>query len=413
MAEKLIIRLGDGGPVEWLALDEHGNRIGAIQSGELDTLAPHTAGRRVVVLVPGAAITLTGATLPSQNAQKIAQALPYALEEHLAEDVDNLHFVAGPVRPGGGRAVAVVARARMDEWLAALAAADIKVDVLLPETFAVAALPGRWHAALEADRGLVRTGPAGGFATDKDLIETLVALKIDALADAERPEALVIQAADPADPAVAALTAACAAAGVAVPAVDELPGGTALSGVGAGIAAMSGFNLLQGAYRPRRGWEQGWRRWRLAAALAIAWLVLAAAWQGIDYYRLHQRDVQLRQAVTAVFHRALPNTHRLVNARAQMAARLNELRGAGGTKSPLLSMLNALGTGLKAAGAADLKSLSYHNEVLDLQLTVPDVKTLDDLRGRLAAATQLAVAIESANAAGKSVDGRLRIGGAP
>lgn len=413
MAERLVVNIKNGGAVDWLVLDEHNNRIGAIQADTLDGLARHAAGRRVVVLVPGEAVTLLSATLPSQNAQKVAQALPYALEERLAGDVDALHFAAGPPRADGSRGVAVVAHAVMADWLAELGAADLKADVLLPDIFALPASPERWHVAVEAERVLVRSGEFAGFAIDRAIADTLVALKLQQLGAADRPE-VVIHAADPTAADVAALADACVAAGATVAEIGELPGETALSTASAGLAASAGFNLLQGAYRPRRDWEKRWRRWRTAAVLAAVWVIVAAAWQGVDYYRLHTQEQQLKQSIVALFHQAMPNSHRMVNPQAQMASRVDELQGAGGMpENGLLSMLAALGKGLGSTATTTLKTLDYHNGALDLQLTTPNVQVLDDLRGHLAQATGMNVAIESANAAGKTVDGRLRVGGAP
>jgi general secretion pathway protein L len=414
MAERLGIRLHDDGPVEWLVLDEHGNRIGAIQRDTLDAIAPQAAGRRVTVFVPTAAVTLTSATLPSQNAQRIAQALPFALEERLSEDIEDLHFAAGPVRADGSRTVAVVRHAAMDSWLAALADAGIKPDLLLPDVFALPYKPDTWQIAAEPDSMCVRIDASAGFAADMDMAATLLALKLEEAGADERPQAVAICAADPDDPAAMAIAAVCAAAGIDNVDVEALPDGSLLSSAAAGITASAGFNLLQGAYRPRSDWERRWRRWRPAAVLAAAWIVLVIAWQGVDFYQLHRRDAALKAEIAKTFHQALPDVQRMSDPRAQMTSRLRALEGAGnGTSSPLFTILSALGDGLSASAATGVTALSYHNEIVELQLTTPDVKTLDDLRNQLAGATNFTVAIESANAAGKSVDGRLRIGGAP
>lgn len=414
MAERLVIRLHDEGPVEWLVLDEHGNRIGAIQHATLDTVASQAANRRVTVFVPTAAVTLTGATLPSQNAQRIVQALPFALEERLSEDIDDLHFAAGPMRSDGSRAVAVTSRDAMDTWLATLADAGIKPDLLLPDVFALPHTPGTWQIAVESDNVGVRIDASAGFAADKDMAATLLSLKLEEAGAGERPQAVAIRAADPDDPAAAALAAVCAEAGIDAVDVEALPDGSALSRAAAGITASAGFNLLQGAYRPRSDWERRWRRWRPVAVLAMVWVVLAIAWQGADFYQLHRRDAQLKQQIANLFHSVTPNARFSKDPQAQWQSRLRALEGTGNSKSsPLFTMLSALGESLSASAATGVTALSYHNEIVELQLTTPDVKTLDDLRNRLADATNLTVAIESANAAGKSVDGRLRIGGAP
>lgn len=415
MAERLIIRLhgepDQPGPVEWLVLDERNNRIGAIQHGELDALVPQATGRRLVVFVPGLHVTLLSAKLPSQNAQKVAQALPFALEERLAEDVDHLHFAAGAADSSGARPVAVVRRSAMDAWLERLSTAGLRADVLLPDMLLLPMAADQWHVAVEGSDVLVRTGPAAGFVGDKALANTIVSLKLAQLDDAHRPETVVIQAADPTDPDVVALAEACAEAGADMPGVEELPGETAASLAGAGLPAADSFNLLQGSYRPRRDWEKRWRRWRLAAVLAGTWLVLAAAWQGVGYYRLYQQDAKLNEAIEAEFHRAMPGARVTADLRGRVQSRLTQLKAASGDgpDNGLLAMLGALGGGI--GKSTTLTTLSWHNGVLEIQVTTPNVQTLGELRGRLEKKTGLNVQIESASAKGKTVDGRLRIGG--
>ncbi len=82
-----------------------------LRSGPLEQAAQRAAGRHVCVLVPGTDVLLTEPELPAKAGAKLQQIVPYALEEQLAEDIDDLHFAIGkrsgdaPTTP-----VAVVAR---------------------------------------------------------------------------------------------------------------------------------------------------------------------------------------------------------------------------------------------------------------------------------------------------------------
>ena len=69
------------------------------------------------VLVPGTDVLLAEPELPAKAGAKLQQIVPYALEEQLAEDIDDLHFAIGK-RAGDSSTtpVAVVALSLMDEW---------------------------------------------------------------------------------------------------------------------------------------------------------------------------------------------------------------------------------------------------------------------------------------------------------
>jgi general secretion pathway protein L len=139
MRNTLLIRVGqvDDGSCEWLPLDGTGQPVGRVRSGDLAAAAAEANGLRVVVLVPGIDCLLTQATIPGRNRQKLLRAVPYALEEQLIEDVENLHFSLGPALPGGGYPVVVIATRRMDAILGACRSAGLDVYQVIPDILAV------------------------------------------------------------------------------------------------------------------------------------------------------------------------------------------------------------------------------------------------------------------------------------
>src|SRR5687768_2774709 len=83
--------------------------------GDLAVLA---AGRQVALVAPAADVALFSVPLPAGNEARLQQLAPFALEEQVSEDLDQLHFAVG-ARDGAGQvAVAVASRERMQYWLA-------------------------------------------------------------------------------------------------------------------------------------------------------------------------------------------------------------------------------------------------------------------------------------------------------
>ena len=72
-------------------------------------------GRRVAVILPASEVLATDSDAPAKSAAKLAQVIPYALEERVADEIENLHFAIGDRDAATGRVpVVVVARARID-----------------------------------------------------------------------------------------------------------------------------------------------------------------------------------------------------------------------------------------------------------------------------------------------------------
>src|SRR5450755_1448661 len=95
-----------------MVVDSRGTPIEAPSSGALANAVAAAAGRHVCVLVPGTDVLLLEPEVPARAGTKLAQIVPCALEEQLADDIDDLHFAIGRRSADSLRTqVAVVARA--------------------------------------------------------------------------------------------------------------------------------------------------------------------------------------------------------------------------------------------------------------------------------------------------------------
>src|SRR5207249_7567462 len=176
MADWLLLRLprAAGEPASWLIADARGAPAGPPQSGPLTLAAARAPGRRVCALVPGADVLLAEPEIPVKAGAKLQQLVPYALEEQLADDIDDLHFAIGKRASDSIRApVAVVARALLDEWLATLRSSGIEPEAIHAESDLLPGNPAHAVVLLEEDAVFVR---APGAAP--------VTLPADALAEA-------------------------------------------------------------------------------------------------------------------------------------------------------------------------------------------------------------------------------------
>jgi len=176
MADWLLLRLprAPEGLASWLVADARGAPAGLAQAGPLTLAAARAAGRRVCVLVPGTDVLLAEPDVPVRAGAKLQQLVPYALEEHLADDIDDLHFALGKRAGETSRApVAVVARALLDEWLAMLRASGIEPEAIYADSDLLPQNPGQAVVLLEEDAVFVRAPGASP-----------VTLPADALAEA-------------------------------------------------------------------------------------------------------------------------------------------------------------------------------------------------------------------------------------
>ena len=402
MRNTLLIRTGQGedGSCEWLPLDDAGQPVGRVRSGDLTAAAAEANGLRVVVLVPGIDCLLTQATIPGRNRQKLLRAVPFALEEQLIEDVENSHFSLGPALPGGRYPVVVIATRRIDAILDACQSAGLDVYQLVPDLLAAPCSGDAVCVLIDGDMALVRTGPYSGFVVDTENLGLLLAAQEQPEDSLARPVSIQI-------PAGAILPDIGEAAATAEISRYE---GSALMLLSQGLGG--GFiDLLQGVYSRNQEWGKLWRPWRATAALLLAGVLLSNIVTGVDYFRLRNERDDLNDSMRSVFMESFPGTRRVVDPRVQMQQQLEKLQRLAGSGGRFLTLLARSADVLRTAKDIEIAGASYRAGRLDVDLTAANLQVLDQLKQSLSA-RGLVVEIQSAAAdAGQRVKSRLRIQG--
>jgi general secretion pathway protein L len=382
--------------------------LGRASRGSLAEVTGAASRAGVLVLVPTEEVLLLPrVVLPPASGARLGRALPYAVENWVAGDVDAQH-VAWTRRRGAGDAfsVAVAARERVAQWLDLLEEVGVRPVAMLPDALGLAWEPGVWSVLVDGERALVRTGACDGFATGTAELVPWLRAAVDAADEAPRLIRMVTLDAGGGtrDP-----MSRDAAGGVPVERVPAPPEG--LAGVMTGLARDTGPDLLQGEFR--RAVEVSGRvarPWRVAAVLLLASAVLhtaGLAWEASD---LSARAGSAAARAERLFRDAFPEVGRVVDVRTQTSQRLQALRaGAARDESGFLALLAQV-SGPLAASGAELRGLRYEDGRLDLELRSAAVADFEALR---AATGARAVDVRTqAGAPGERVvTGRLQVGG--
>lgn len=423
MRNRLFIRLASSSApadpeqppqASWLRVTEAGQPLGGVGHGALGAAAAHATGAQVIVLVPGSDALLTCVAIPSQNRQRILRALPFALEEQLAGDVEDMHFAVGQ-RDAAKQQVcaAVVDRARMQSWADDLQQAGLHADVLMPEVLAVPRRADGWTVLIAPPpaarpdlpaTALVRSGAQAGFATEVDNLEFMLGSALAAAAD-KPAQVHLIQG----DTHTVTLSDEFAREhGVEISA--EAGTHDVLALLAQGFDEQSALNLLQGDYSRREQLGKLWRPWQPAAALLGVWLVVQGGMMLSEIMQLSSQSQQLRRQIERIYLQTFPDARKVVNPRVQMQRQLDTLRAAQGQGDQgFLELLARTGDPLMKTPDLTLRSVSYKEGQLNLDIEIKDLQALDQLKQRLAGQAALDVEIQSASSQDNKVQSRLQI----
>ncbi|WP_294062229.1 type II secretion system protein GspL [Sphingomonas sp.] len=330
-------------------------------------------GGPATILVPSEQVRLLAVDLPLASKAKRLEALPFAIEEQIAEPAESVHLALGAEIEPKRYLVGVVRHEEMIAWIEAAEAAGLGHAAMVPDALA---LPrpgeGEWAVDLTGDRATVRAGDGTGFACP-------AAMLLPAWQAAGRPHVLSYGAALPSE-----MAASEAAAG-AVALSDRL--------------LEPALDLRQGPYARRRaGLPNMWRR--------LGWIVAigAAAHVGIamaDTLMLQRIADRRAEETRAAFAAAAPGA----TPGEDLAASVTDMLPAPSSAAPdlFLPLLNRLSGALgPLSGALTVRSLSYQASTLTLDLDGTD----PSLPGRIDAALRGAGITGSVT---RSPDGAIRV----
>lgn len=375
----LVLRLSaDAGQApEWVVTDA----TGALLPETASSLGEAAAGRRIALVVPAADVSLFSVALPPGNEQRLQQLAPFALEEQVSDDLDQLHFAVGARNADTGQVpVAVAGRDSMRQWQEAAGALSLLPRALFAESDLVPVLPGHVTVVITRDLLILRNGEGRPVPFPADDPELALTTLLGPGADLSAVH--VVVHAEPADwprheaafdalrPRLASLRVQLLTSGL-------------LSLYAQGIASSAPVNLLQGEFRPRGVYEVDWRRWRPAAAALAALLLLHVGGTLFEIHRLRAERARLDAEVERVYASIFPGQRPGATPRRALEARLRAVADGGSPQGAMMPLLAALAAARQNVPNAKLESLTFKPGALQMKLSAPDASTLEQFSQQL------------------------------
>ena len=365
MSETLYIRLASNQslPISWLVWSSHQQEI--IASGDLanaDTLATisdKAQQRRVVAIVPSSDVLLKVLNVPAKSAKAMRQAVPYMLEDELAQDVDELFFAFASRNASDSEhncLVAIIARDLMAEWQTQLKQAGIECQTMLVESLLLPYQQGAWTAIAHHQQVIIRQNWWQALTVDltDDEQWRFMASQWQQL---EQVPSISYYSPLPDLPATIETIEAPA----------ELP--LALFAQQANDGAAKDINLLQGEFAVQTKRSPALKNWLVAASLVGAALLLQLGMKASQLYQLNQQTAQLEQEIISTYKKAFPNTKRvrIATIKSQLKRKLAETSGSGGDAN-FLPMLTKLSSAYSQVPSIQTNSLKYDAKRQELRL---------------------------------------------
>jgi general secretion pathway protein L len=334
----------------------------------------------VTLVLPAEVCSSFAVNLPTRKARWVNQALAYAVEELLAENVDDLHLTHGDVLEDGRRRVIAIRRRLLGDWLDDLQALGLTI------------------VAIHVDADLLpRDGTQVLFIDTRALLGGSPEARL-AFESTQWPH----------------LASQCPAPRHGHGTLDEAPEllddyqqmHEPYRFLASGRAAA--LNLAQGDFAVHAA-GSGLGPWKPVMAVLAVILVVQLAFNLVQAWTLESQAERYAEASRALYTELFPEDRRIVNLRAQFDAHIGQSSGGSGG---FMRLLDEVALALAEGIPVTIGQLDYNQARGDLamQVRASDFAALEQLRQRLGE-TGESVQMGSASRDGDAVSARVVIGG--
>lgn len=377
---------------QWL---EHGELLAV----DLVSLAERSAKCETIAIAPIGQVAYRRVTTPAKQLKQIQRAVPYMLEDQIANPVDQLHFAYGKRNKQGEIEVFWITHEVMQQWQQWFEQAEVVVDAVVAMQSLLKGSTDTTEILLDDHMALVN--PLEGIIwscqrdllpelwkvqqADKDEDESLDAIRVFHVGELEdywqSQEQVIAQP----------LTA------------QEL-----LESLALGYSRET-VNLLQQQYAPKRESSIPWKKYQKLAYLMGATLVVYLGYQGSRYYALSEELAVLEQQGKPLFTKVFSRRPRPGSLLGQ-TERLMKRSGGEAKQGEFLDLLNKTTVHIQSVSVIKPTSITFDGRRAELRLDVlaPDYESLNQFKAQLTN-SGLQVDMSSASAQGDKYSTRLSI----
>jgi type II secretion system protein L len=366
-------------------------------SGTWDIVKKKSRSKKVIVTIPTEQVFLDSVSIPSRNKKQLKQAVPFALEDRLAEELDHLHFVLHSTSADKKTWVAVINRALLQQWVHLLRKKKLFGSSILPDVFLLPYTKKSWTLSIQAERALLRTGLLAGFSCSIDILPIVLKNYFNNKQNTEAIEHLVSYT-----DTTLTLDIPDECQLEIQPSDDRVAAKSVLAGLALNLK--QGMNQEEGITK-----HINWRCWRTTGLLISLCLITYLAFVGIQNQFLEKKNQGLQIQAKKIFLQTFPKRRTVVNPRIEMQAELKKLRKSSGkVDSMYLEIMHQLGQLLSKDKQIRIKSIRYRDHQLSANLLGKKVSQLEDLKINMQAASAMyQVELRSISSSNRQVSATL------
>ncbi len=340
----LCLRLNAAGEEEASLLKRSATEIVALQEDA-----------RTIVVLPSSSASLHTLTLPWLGERKAREAIPFALEEMIAQPLTEVHFAFDKAHYNHGQYLVVaIDNQLLSQCIGLLNELNIDFDILTLDWFALK--------------------PREVF-----VAEDRVLVAMDAFKGALSPDLAQIYLSEMSEVFHGFLFADSAIEVHSSQFVSTQ--GTFDSFVAKRLASGSFMNLCQGDFRHNTHQETSARWYYASAALLGVWLLSILGTNGLILHKLKFEDAGIQRQIASVYHVFFPHATEVISPRFRIEQALKD--EATGKKGDVWYVLGPLVKAVDDTDGLKVEQWFYQNKIISVHLSAKNFAVLETFEKHL------------------------------
>lgn len=371
--------------------------------GALDESPAIARNKKVTLLIDSACTTSRLINIPSKNRSKQLQAIPFAMEDHLADDIEDTHFAIGKADQQNQIPVVAINRALLKNIITEFSERDIHLDYLITDSNALPIKENSWSLLVYNNSALIKTTRGDAQSCELDNLQLIFSALLDQ--SKQKPESIQCFYSEDHKEQLSFLDTLDIE--INYQPLKNHP----LEIFVNQLRKAQEFNLFQGEFSVKRKVRNNWlQAWKPAAIAASVWVVLYLTFAGIQSQQLEAKNIELSKNIEAEFKRAMPEARTLSNMQKRVERHLRDLKTGGGADNSnvFLHILSKATPALSQGDKITLNSAVFRNSSIDIDISSSSLQNIELVKSRLLKISELKTTLSTTVEKNK-VNGRLRL----
>jgi len=371
--------------------------------GSIEELGAIARGKKVTLLIDAHYITLESISVPSKNRSKQIQAVPFAMEEHLAEDIEETHFALGKIESDNKVPVIAIKRQLLKDTLNLFQQHNVHIDFASADSIVLPGSHSQWCILLDNDGALIKTAHAQAYSCDRENLTVILQALLDQ--PDNTPDSITLYHMEDDSETQEIFD------NIDIVIDEQTYKNHPLEIFAQHLKYANALNLLQGEFTPKRQTSSKWfQPWKLAASVTAIWIILHLIYTSILSNQLEAKNLLLAKQIETEFKRAIPDAKKMTNMQKRVERRLKELKSTSGTadKTSFLQILSKVTPVLSKNEKLDIRAAVYRNNYIDIDLSAKSLQDIEQVKNRLSTISGINTVLSTTVEKDK-VKGRLRL----